>query len=433
MRKHHLGFWMLTALVTGNMIGSGIFLLPANLAHLGSISLFSWIFTAAGALALAILFAKLSQQYPRTGGPYAYVREGLGAFLGFQTAYTYWIAVWVGNAAIAVAMVGYLCVFFPELKDPWARFITAAITIWFLTFVNRRGVKSAGLVQLLTTILKLIPILLVALFGWFYIHPHYYADFYNTTLPHRSDFSALSMGATLTFWAFIGLESATVPAASVINPKRNIPLATIVGLLLTAMVYIGSSAAIMGMIPATLLQQSTSPFADATALILGQWGKWFVAIGAIIACFGCLNGWILLQGQIPMAAADDKLFPPLFSERNQHDVPAKGLMLSSSLITLLLLMTTSENLVKQFEMIILLATLCNLIPYLYATFSAVLLIPVKRYLSFHALFQLTMVSLSLFYVLWAIIGSGEMILYYSFFILLVSVPFYAFWVKRKKQ
>ncbi len=185
--RRALGVWMLTALVAGNMIGSGVFLLPASLASFGSISIVAWILTSIGAIFLALVFAKLGSLLPRVGGPYAYCREGFGNFTGFQVAYNYWIALWVGNSAIAVAGVSYLSVFFPILKANHQIFGLASIgLVWLMTFINIMGVRQAGIVQLITTILKLLPLILIATFGLLFIHPHYFADF---NISHQSNIS----------------------------------------------------------------------------------------------------------------------------------------------------------------------------------------------------------------------------------------------------
>lgn len=426
-----LGFWMLTALVAGNMIGSGIFLLPANLAKIGTISLYSWLFTTAGALVLALMFARLSIQIPKTGGPYAYARAGLGRFLGFQTAYNYWIAVWVGNAAIVLALIGYAAVFWPSLNNPHTACLTAIIIIWLLTFINLLGVRSAGITQLITTVLKLIPIVLIAVLGWRYARPHFFTTQFNLTSPHQSNFMAISSGAALTFWSFIGLESATVPAESTENPKRTIPLATLCGTLIAALVYILSSTAIMAMIPLHELSHSTAPFAKAGEILFGHWGMVFITIGAMISCFGCLNGWILLQGQVAMAAADDRLFPSFFGQRNRHQVPAKGLIITSLLITLLLLLTISPNLVQQFQVIILVAVLASLIPYFYTAIAEIIILKNRPQNKLPYLVKLAIALLAALYSVWAIYGAGEQILFYGCLLLLSSVPVYAWCTKDK--
>lgn len=426
--RHKLGLWMLTALVTGNMIGSGIFLLPASLASYGSVSLLAWIFTSAGALLLALVFAKLGTVMPRIGGPYAYCREAFGDFVGFQMAYNYWIALWVGNAAIAVAFTGYLTFFWPALKNSTqlSFFVTVGV-VWLMTIINIIGVRRAGMVQLVTTVLKLMPLILIATLGLLFVQT---SNLEHFNLTGKSDFSALSGAATLTLWAFIGLESATVPAENVENPQRNIARATILGVLIAALVYIFSTLAVMGTISSEQLAHSTSPFADAAKIMFGPAGGYLIAAGAVISCFGALNGWTLLQGQIPLAAARDGLFPKSFTKQSRHGTPIVGLIVSSILITLLLLLTLSDNLVKQFTFIILLATLASLIPYLF-TAMAELIIFVKYREMFNAKRLLGSVMVSILagaYAFWTIAGSGQETVYYGVLLLFSSIPVYA-WMK----
>jgi basic amino acid/polyamine antiporter, APA family len=422
--KRSLGLWMLTALVAGNMIGSGVFLLPATLASYGSISIVSWIITAIGALFLALVFAKLGSLIPRVGGPYAYCREGFGYFTGFQVAYNYWIALWVGNAAIAIAAVSYLGVFWPELKTDHVLGCYFSIgLVWLMTIINILGVRQAGVVQLITTILKLLPLILIATFGLLFIHTKNLLDF---NISHHSNFSALTDAATLTLWSFVGLESATIPADNVENPQQNIPRATIFGVIITGLVYILSTIAVMGVLPMAVLAKSTSPYADAAAIMFGHTAYYVIAAGAAISCLGALNGWTLLQGQIPLAAARDGVFPLIFAKESRTGTPYIGLIVSSILITLLLLMTLSANLVQQFTLIILIATLASLIPYLF-TCMAELMIFIKYRQQFNGkrLFASSIIScLGALYAFWAIAGSGQEILFYGGLLFFSSVPIY---------
>lgn len=427
-KQQKLGLWMLTALVAGNIVGSGIFLLPASLAEYGSISLLAWIVTAGGALLIALVFAKLGTVMPRVGGPYAYCREAFGDFIGFQMAYNYWIALWVGNAAIAVALTGYLSFFFPFLvkNAVWSCLVSIA-WVWLVTFINMLGVRHAGIFQLLTTILKLLPLLLIAFVGIFAIHPHYLADF---NLSGKSNFVAFSSAATLTLWSFIGLESASVPAGHIVDPTRNIPRATILGVLIATVVYMLSSIAVMGSMPLSQLAHSNAPYADAARLMFGPIGSSVVALGAVISCLGALNGWVLLQGQIPLAAAQDKLFPLVFEKKSANGTPVVGLVVSSLLITLLLLTTLSHSLVKQFTIIILLATLASLIPYFLTTMAELIL-----FVKYPGLFKskkllgsVLVAILAGVYSFWVIIGSGEETVFYGTLLLLSSVPVYV-WMK----
>lgn len=424
-----LGLWMLTALVAGNMIGAGIFLLPADLASIGSISILSWCATAVGAFLLATVFSKMSRMIPKPGGPYAYAKAGFGTFIGFQTAYNYWIAVWIGNAAIAIAMIGYLAVFWPILKYPAISCLFAIITVWILTFINIFGVRTAGITQLVTTILKLIPIGLIAIFGWWYFHPGFLT--HNFNISHHSNFTAFSNAAALTLWSFIGVESATIPAAATKNPARNIPLATFLGTLIAAVVYISSCTVIMGMIPAPILAQSTFPFAAAANIIFGHWGEWIIAIGAAVSCFGALNGWILLQGQVPMAAADDNLFPKIFAKRNKANVPAWGLIITSILMSILLLLTSSPDLVHEFKILILMAILATVIPYLYTTVAEIIVI--KRQKTTKNKLHTVLAILASIYAFWIIFSSGMEIIFYGSIIFFISIPLYALVSLKNKR
>lgn len=422
---------MLTALVTGNMIGSGVFLLPASLASYGSISILSWMFTALGALSLAMVFGKLSTFIRKTGGPYAYCHEGFGDCIGFLVAYNYWIALCVGNAAIVVAFTGYLTTFFPAIKNgpPILSYFVSISAIWLLTFVNIIGIRRAGLLQVVTTILKLIPLLLIAIIGLFYFK-FTHLEFFN--ISGQSNFSAFTSAAALTLWSFIGLESATVPAREAENPSHNIFLATLLGTLVASLVYVVSTTVIMGIIPIKALAHSTAPYAEAAETIFGWWGGKMIALGAVISCFGTLNGWILLQGQIPFAAAKDHLFPAAFAKESRFLTPAFALCVSSILISLLLILTLNNNLVTQFTFIILLATLASLIPYFLTVMSELVLFITRR-----EAFKLKYPKLSLsvsviagIYAFWMVIGAGHEVVFYGTLLFLSGVPVYV-WIKWK--
>ena len=417
-----MNLWALTALVAGNMIGSGFFLLPAGLANIGTISLFGWLLTILGSYALALIFSKLSLMHPSAGGPYAFSKQGFGAYVGFQTAFCYWVAAWVGNAAIAVGCAGYMREFFPSLSDPWHSFWFTLALLWFLTFINFRSPKVTGAVALITTICKLIPIAVILLFSWHNFHLQYLATSFNVS--GTSHFSAITASASLTLWAFIGLESAAVSANVVENPQRNIPIATLLGVTIAAIAYVLSSIAIMGILPNAVLAHSTYPFAEAARIIFGQWGEWFIAAGAAIACLGALNGWILLQGQVAQAAADDGLFPKIFAKRNRFGIPALGIFITSILITGLLFLTLSPNLVQQYNTIILVAVVMTLIPYLYSALAAIPIIKKAPHTANSFIFYVFIALLAALYSLWAITGSGRDILFYVFMLMLLTVPLY---------
>ena len=278
--RRSLGLWMATALVIGNMIGSGVFLLPSSLASYGGISIVAWGFTAIGAILLALVFARLGRAFPQTGDPYAYSRRAFGDFIGFQTAWGYWLNAWIGNAAIAIAMVGYLAVFWGSAgSNKLLGALIAIAAIWILTAINVLGVRQSGWVQLATTVLKLVPLIAIAVVGIFKIHTGYFKPF---NASDKSFFGAVTSAGALTLWAFIGLESSTVPADDVKDPERTIPRSTIIGTVVAAVIYILGAAAVMGAIPSGELANSTAPFTDAAKQIFGGWSGNLVAIGAIV-------------------------------------------------------------------------------------------------------------------------------------------------------
>lgn len=431
-QKNKLGLWTSTSLVVGNMIGSGVFLMPAALAAYGGISLFGWLFSAVGAILLAKVFANLSKLVPRTdGGPYAYARKGFGDFSGFLVAWGYWISIWCSNAAITVSLISALSTFFPVLEtNPFIAIMTGLSAIWFLSWINTLGIVTSGKMQLITTILKTIPLVLIAGFGFSYLHIEYFSPFNTSGL---SDFSAINATATFTFFAFLGFECATIPSCSVNNPEKTIPRATIMGTLIATFIYIASSAAILGMIPAADLQHSVTPFADAAVLIWGEHSKYWVSAGVAIAAFGALNGWILIQGQIPHAISKDKLFPPLFAKENKKGVPALGIIISSILVSILMAMNYTKGLVEQYKFLILLSTLTVLVAYLFSSAAYILILMETKTKGIRWISSTILASLAFIFALWIIAGAGQETVYWGFIMLMAGIPFYVIILWRSKK
>jgi APA family basic amino acid/polyamine antiporter len=431
-----MGLWMVTAPVVGNMVGSGVFLLPASMADAaGPISILGWVFTGAGAILLALVFARLGRAMPRTGGPYAYARRAFGDFAGFWTAWGYWIAAWAGNAAIAVAFVGYFAVFWTDLatNELLAALVGIAV-IWLLTLVNVLGTRQSAIVQTVTTVLKFVPLAVIALIGIFFIDGGNYTPF----SPHGEG-AAISSAAVLALWAFIGLESATVPAEEVKDPERTIPRATMLGITLTVLLYVVASVAITGILPTNELAASTSPFADAAGEIFGgAWTKVIAAV-AMVATFGCLNGWILIQGRVPMAAAQDGLFPARFARvHGERRTPVFGLVVSSVLVTALMLMNYTKGLVDAFTFVILLATLTTLVPYAFsaAAQAYLLLVEPAAFHVKHLLRDLAVSALAFAYSLWAIGNAGDDVIQKGFMLLMAGIPVYVglkWWERRQAE
>jgi len=423
-----IGLFTSTSLVVGNMIASGVFLLPASLAAYGGIGLLGWIGSSAGAIVLALLFSRLSKRIPNAlGGPYAYTRAGLGDFAAYLVAWGYWISIWCTNAAIAVAFVSYLTVFFEVLKtNSLLALGTGLSAIWLLTWVNTRGVKEVGWVQKITTVLKITPLLLVTVMGMFYID---FNNFVPFNISSVSNFSAITATATLTLFAFLGLESATIPAGNIHEPEKTIPRATMIGTVITIFIYVLSSTVVMGMISATELKNSNAPFADAAAIIWGDTARYWVAAGAIVSTLGALNGWILLQGQMPMAAARDKLFPVLFNKENSKGVPAFGIIVGSVLISGLMMLNFTSGLNDTFTFMVLMTTLTVLIPYLFSATSYGIMILQDKFWKRDLISQLVIAILAFLFSLWAVVGSGQETVYWGFIAILSGIPFYV-WMKR---
>jgi basic amino acid/polyamine antiporter, APA family len=436
VNARQLGLWMSTALVVGNMIGSGIFLLPTSLAPYGGISLVGWLFTVVGAICLALVFAKLSTWHPKAGGPYAYTKLGFGDFAAFWVAWGYWIAIWVGNAAIAVACVSYLSVFLPVLKvNSLLSGVAAIALVWLFTWINCLGVKSAGVTQLVTTVLKIVPLIAIAFLGIFWLQPSHFVPFNPSG---QSTFSAVSAVAALTLWSFIGLESATVPANDVIEPTKTIPKATVLGTLVTAVIYVLGTIAVLGILPRETLMNSSAPFAEAAQAIWGNWAYYGIALGAMISCAGALNGWTLLQGQIPMAAAQDDLFPRKFGHLSNRGVPTFSVVVSSVLITILLMFnySGSKSLVEIFNFTILLATMTTLIPYVFCSIAELIIfIQDPSHHGGQRRFRKSgwVAAIAFLYSVWAIYGSGAETVLYGFILLLLGIPVYVWLIKERQE
>jgi basic amino acid/polyamine antiporter, APA family len=426
-----IGLVTSTSIVVGNMIASGLFMLPATLGIYGGISLIGWLISGAGAMCLAFVYSWLSKLKPNaTGGPYAYTREGMGDFAAFLVAWGYWISVWCTNAAIAVAFVSYLTAFIPALgNNPILAVSTGLGAIWFLTWINTKGIKEAGFVQVITTVLKLAPLLMITIGGFFYINFDHFVPFNVST---ESDLSAITACTTLTLFAFLGLETATIPSESVKDPGKTISQATIIGTLLTTFIYIAGTVAVMGLIPPEQLHESKAPFADAAASIWGEWARYLVAGGAVISTFGALNGWILVQGQMPFAAARDQLFPKIFEKENKNATPVAGIVISSILVSVLMSMNFSSSLADTYTFALLLATLTCLVAYLFSIVSYVMMEKKANGISAKNGGKMIVAILAFVYSMWAVIGSGEQIVYWGFVLLMAGLPFYA-WIQIQKK
>lgn len=351
-----------TLLVTGNIMGSGIFMVPVTLAAFGSVSSISWLLSLAGVTCLSLCYAKLSSgDDSAVGGSYGFTKRAFGPLAGCVVNATYFLSVVFGNVAGALVGVGYLS-FFVSMD---ARTLSAATVgvVWAVTVVNLYGPQMVMRVQGVCTVLTCLPIFFVAVFGWLAFDPVMFWSSWNVS--DVSDALAIQRCLNVQLWAYTGLETAAAVSSIVRHPKRDVPIATCCGVLIAALGYTLSCTAIMGIFPARELRDMSAPYAHAVKVICGSsFASALVAVCAVAGCFGSLAGWMLVAGQTSIAAADDGLFPGLFSAKNASGVNQHGLLLVSGLMTGIVLVCAAPSLGSHpFAIVSSLSSLLTLVPY----------------------------------------------------------------------
>jgi APA family basic amino acid/polyamine antiporter len=436
-----LGVVTCSALVVGNIIGSGFFLSPAALAPYGYIALMGWVLMAGVAICIALLFARLARTLPSVGGPYAYARQAFGPLAGFVVAWTYWISMWVSQPAIAITFVGYLGVFFPGINH--SRLLTTGLAlaaIWCVALVNIRGMRSAAIFQNIMVGLKLIPFIAIGSIGLFWVSltnlalpPDLPADMSGGLGPLSALFAIASVMPLIMF-AFLGIESSTVPADNVRDPARTIPRATILGTLICAAIFILCTITVMGVVPRAALAASSAPFADAASLMWGDWAGEVLAAAVVLSSLAALNGWTLVMGQVPLAAARDGLFPPIFARLGRSGTPAAGIAISLVLSSLMLMLQASglTALVGVYRELINLSTTAEMIPYAFcAAAETALLASLARPGPGRGHRPFTLISLVAFiFSLITIYGGGATAGLWTMILAMLGIPVYAMMLRR---
>lgn len=425
------GLPIATALVMGNIIGGGIFLLPASVAPYGTISLVAFVILTAGAIALALVFGRLAHRHPQTGGPYVYAREAFGDFAGFLAAWSYWITTWVSNAALAVAAVGYFDVLVPVHDSTTATIVAALAIQWLPALANLAGTRYVGAVQLIATVLKFAPLLLVAVGGLFFF------DTANLGPFRASDDSALgaiSASAAILLFSYLGVESAAVSAGEVRDPERNVGRATILGASGAAVIYLLGTLSVFGTVAHDTLVGSTAPFTDAVdAMFGGTWGGTAVACAALVSMVGALNGWTLLSAQTPYAAAQDGLFPKVFATK-RRGVPTVGVLVTVVLASLLTVYNYTAGSEGVFEMLVLVTTFTATVPYLLATAAQIYFLVSGQSHRVHRgrlVRDAVLAVLAFTFSMWLVAGSGYAAVYQGVLFLFAGVLVYA-WMSARK-
>ncbi len=351
-----------TALIVGSIIGVGIFNLPTSLASYGPISLVSMGLTTIGALVLAQLFASLSRRLPADGGPYAYSRVAFGNGWGFANAWSYWITAWAGNAAIAVGWVLYVEEFINKGHNRLGSVLLVLVGLWLPALVNLSGVKNMGAIQVITTVLKFVALAFMAIVGLFYIQK---ANFTPWNVSGESAIGAIGGGMAIALFSYLGVEVAAVAAQKVRDPDRNVPRATMLGTLATAVVYMLSLTAVFGIVPTSKLADANAPFSLAmNTMFGGTWTGHVMAVAVIISGLGALNGWTMICAEMPLAAATDGLFPEHFKRISRAGVPAYGIVASTVLASIAMIVNyVGSNGETVFTTLVLMTGITAAIPY----------------------------------------------------------------------
>lgn len=434
-QKKKMSLFVATALVVGNMVGSGIFMLPNTLAHAagpGSIIL-SWFITGIGSIFLATSFARLGSVIPKTGGPYEYGKEAFGDFIGFSNAWLYWNGSWIGNAAVIIAVASYAGAIFPIIEtNKIIGFLVCSGILWIVTFLNIKGVELAGKIGSGITVFKMLVLLI------FIIVAGMNFDVANITpmFPQGKGIETLPAAATITLWAFVGLETASVTGGEIENPEKNIYKSTIYGILIACIFYIVISFVAMGAMSQQQLMVSEAPISDIFAKIYGS--KIVVLLNAsiVIGIFGTALGWILSSARIAYAAGEDKTFPKFFAKKHKkYGTPHVALIVSSLLTNVVLFMNFSKGFAGALTVITLLATLSYLPIYGITAISDIIVLSRNKALTSRTILKKSIIPmLGFIYAMWTIYGSGAETVMYGFLLMMLGCPVYAYLrIKYKMQ
>lgn len=427
-----LTLWPATALVTGTIIGAGIFTQPSWLAQYGPISILGFAITAFGSLMLALVFASLARRTPDVGGPYAFSRQGFGDFVGFQSAWTYWIGAWVGVGAIASSLVVYLGVLIPAVvENRLLSTVVAVGAIAVLTFLNTQGVVTGGLVSLILTILKVVPLLLIGTLGFLAFDASNLGPFNASGLPPLEVLTAVM---AYTLFSFIGVEAATIPAGDVHEPDKTIPRATMIGTIAAAAVYLLSTTAVFGAVEQSELANTDAAFSVAAANMFGDWASDAVAVVAVISCLGAMNGLLLLSGQIPMAAEFDGLAPKVFGKLNMRHAPGTGLIISGLLAAgILALSFGGGGLGDAVAQLVLVSAVATMVSYAFSAGAEIkwLALDKGKVPVSHIARKMAIAVLALVFTILAFYGGGVQEIYWLWMLIVLGVPLYIYILWRR--
>ena len=417
-----IGFWRGWSIAVGCAIGSGVFMMPTLLAPYGMLGLAGWLIAGGGTLLVALCLSRLVRRIPKIGGPYAYVHEGLGHFAGFLIAWTYWIACIAAVSGIAIAFIGYLGVFVPEISQ--SRLLSLLFSlglIWTIFALNIRSLEDSSKFQVVSTLLKIVPLLFMIVMGFTHMQPHNLPEF-NPTELHPA--ALLATVTTLVMWSFVGIETASVPAHNMAEPEKTIPRVLVAAVLTILTLYLLVSVAIALVVPAEELITSTAPFALAATKIMGPVGAALITFGALISTLGSLNANALTAGNIALAAAKDSLLPNNFTVLSSSGTPRFAFIVSALAVSILLFLNYTKGLVAAFTFMAMLSTLSTLMAYAFCAVAEFYFLKSDQPSPQRS--RAIGLSIAAFlYAFFAIWGAGTEIVFYSFMLILIGMPIYA--------
>ncbi|HDL8370469.1 TPA: putrescine-ornithine antiporter [Yersinia enterocolitica] len=423
-KSNKMGVVQLTILTAVNMMGSGIIMLPTKLAEVGTISIVSWLVTAVGSIALAYAFAKCGMFSHKSGGMGGYAEYAFGKSGNFMANYTYGVSLLIANVAIAISAVGYGTELIGAELSPLGICLATIGVLWLCTVANFGGARITGKISEITVWGVIIPVVGLSVIGWFWFSPTLYAESWN---PHHvPTFEAIGASIAMTLWAFLGLESACANTDVVENPEKNVPIAVLGGTLGTAVIYIVSTNVIAGIVPNIDLANSTAPFGLAFAQMFDPTvGKIIMAL-MVMSCCGSLLGWQFTIAQVFKSSADEGYFPKVFSKISKAEAPIKGMLVIVVIQTVLSLMTISPSLNKQFNVLVNLAVVTNIIPYILSMAALIIIQKVAKVDPSKARIANIIALIGALYSFYALYSSGEEAMMYGAIVTFLGWTLYGF-------
>lgn len=423
-KSNKIGVVQLTILTMVNMMGSGIIMLPTKLAEIGTISIVSWLVTAIGSTALAYAFAQCGMFSKKSGGMGGYAEYSFGKAGNFMANYTYGVSLVIANTAIAISAVGYGSELLGATLSPLSIALWTIFTLWLATVLNFGGARITGNISSFTIWGVIIPVVGISIIGWKWFDGSMYVNSWN---PHNvPTFEAIGVSISMTLWAFLGLESACANADAVENPEKNVPIAVLGGTLGAAVIYIVSTNVIAGIVPNLELANSTAPFGLAFAHMFDEIVGKVIMVLMVMSCFGSLLGWQFTIAQVFKSSAEEGYFPAFFKKVTSKDAPVVGMITITALQTLLSLMTISPSLNKQFNVLVDLAVVTNVIPYLLSMAALAVLLKAENVTPQKYKTTVFVAFIGSLYSIYALYAAGEQAMLYGSIVTFIGWTLYGF-------